>query len=198
MSLFASLLKNSVIMDIETSGLSKDQDFITCIGLMTSSGIHQVTQPASVFRDDPMEAENNLLAAFDAMQGSFSDKFLITYNGISFDVPFINDRFSTQNLNSVFAPTKHLDLMQYSREIHGRHVKKDDTARHLCNLYVPWSCSAAYLARVYKSQCVSEEDHMHMLAHNALDLTITAQMLGRMFQFDSFHTFINKNKIEVD
>lgn len=180
-------------MDIETSGLSCSKDFITCIGIMDSQGIHQFTSPASMFRSSPLEAEGALMSRFFSYIKCNPIKALLTYNGNAFDIPFINKRYDTEP----FSPEKHIDLMEYSSLVNGRMVKKDDNARHMCNLHVPWSTSAAYLAKAYDSKSISDEDHHNMLSHNAIDLVITRQMFGRLERLHQFKTFLFKNGIEV-
>lgn len=198
------------ILDIETSGLDPDSNWITCIGVMDDTGIYQFSSSAADFSKDPLEAEKKLLAKFLSALSVFEEWGpLVTYNGKSFDIPFIYKRLLKAKLieqlpdyaelsstNNNPLKIRHIDLMEFTRKLEGRRISKDESANKHCNLYVPRNSPGYFLARIYGTKKVTPDLHAQMLQHNALDLCTTFRMYETFKTFDDFKEFLKGNKNE--
>ena len=89
--LFTTHREKVLYLDIETTGLRGGEDAVTCIGTYDGKKVRAYVQGRDLdrFEDALDEAE-----------------LLITYNGASFDLPFLKAAFSRWN----FARPKHIDL----------------------------------------------------------------------------------------
>lgn len=98
-------------LDIETTGLNRRRDPIMLIGLMilTDSGgmLHQF------FARSPAE-EHQLL---DALQRHLPETgLLVTFNGQSFDIPYLNQRYEVHGLTTRLLTERNLDLLHWARK----------------------------------------------------------------------------------
>lgn len=95
-------------LDIETTGLSAARSQVTLVGLVSSDG--PVRRLEQYFVDDPAEEGEVLravarrLRAFDAV---------VTYNGVTFDLPFLRDRARRWEVS--WPQCGHLDLLPVAR-----------------------------------------------------------------------------------
>ncbi len=176
------------IADIETSGLSPELgSFVTAIGFLNNSGVRINTSTASLYRANFAEAERQTLRAFAPMRFE-PDDVLVTFNGISFVVPFLQKRFAAMLPGLSFSmPTKHIDLMYFAKEMNGGiRISKDMAASKFGNVYVPHNSNGAYLAEIYSTHIVSDVDHMLTQLHLAQDLFVTAQLFEKWKTFPRF------------
>lgn len=98
------------IFDIETTGLYPKHDKIILIGFVHIMPLHNDSELVQFFAESPEEEKDILLEAIREISDS---DMLITYNGRSFDVPFLDTRckkYSIQSKN-IF----NLDLYQLVR-----------------------------------------------------------------------------------
>lgn len=93
-----------LFFDIETTGLSADISAITLIGCSDLNG--NITQ---WFNEDGFSQEQ-ILSDFLAFIKSYDT--LITFNGKTFDLPFLTSKIKEFKLNASFDSYKHLDLYQ--------------------------------------------------------------------------------------
>lgn len=96
--------RNYLFFDIETTGLSADISAITLIGCCDMDG--NITQ---WFNDDGF-SQKRILSDFLAFIKSFDT--LITFNGKTFDLPFLTAKIKEFKLNFSFDKFEHLDLYQ--------------------------------------------------------------------------------------
>ena len=89
--MYADFRANAAFLDIETTGLSPDRSIITLVGILDSHGYHAFIHGQNL--TDLREA----VEKYD---------LIVTYNGASFDLPFIEHHFG-----SLFRHTPHIDLM---------------------------------------------------------------------------------------
>ncbi|WP_036728220.1 ribonuclease H-like domain-containing protein [Peptoniphilus mikwangii] len=82
--------KNSIVLDIETTGLSRKYDAIFLIGIIE---IDKNTKTKLLFAEN-LKEELNLLKSLN-----LNGKNIITYNGNRFDIPFINSKLTEYNLS---------------------------------------------------------------------------------------------------
>ena len=88
--MYADFRYNAAFLDIETTGLSPDYSILTLVGILDREGYH-----AYVY-DQNLSDLREALEQYD---------LIVTYNGASFDLPFIEHQFG-----SVFKRTAHIDL----------------------------------------------------------------------------------------
>lgn len=95
--LYENFREEAVFFDIETTGLSADRDVVTTISF------HRGDDTTTLVRGDDLIREN-VAELLDA-------PLLLTFNGASFDVPFVEQSFDL----SVDAP--HVDLMYPAKRV---------------------------------------------------------------------------------
>ena len=88
--MYADFRHNAAFLDIETTGLSPDYSIITLVGILDRDGYH-----AFVY-DQNLSDLREAIEQYD---------LIVTYNGASFDLPFIEHQFG-----SLFKHTAHIDL----------------------------------------------------------------------------------------
>ncbi len=88
--MYAEFRHNAAFLDIETTGLSPDWSIITLVGILDNDGYH-----AFVY-DQNLSDLREALERYD---------LVVTFNGASFDLPFIEHHFG-----SLFRHTAHIDL----------------------------------------------------------------------------------------
>jgi uncharacterized protein YprB with RNaseH-like and TPR domain len=89
--LYADFRHRAAFLDIETTGLSHQFAELTLVGLLDFDGYR------AFVRDENLEELREAIEEYD---------LLVTFNGASFDLPFIEAKFG-----SMFAGTAHIDLM---------------------------------------------------------------------------------------
>ncbi|MHC5068164.1 MAG: ribonuclease H-like domain-containing protein [Planctomycetota bacterium] len=93
------------LLDIETTGRTPGYDQITVIGLSDGS------RERAFVADRPLN-DDEVLSAFPDEIKPY--RLLVTYNGIGFDVPFIEKHFRTQGFSFAIP---HIDLMWPARSL---------------------------------------------------------------------------------
>ncbi len=93
------LAESLLILDIETSGLSKERDEILAIGLKTPDSEY-------IFSRHEGKSEKEIIEEFLEKLNDYNNKeneyYLITYNGEEFDLPFIKAKCEKYALNFPF------------------------------------------------------------------------------------------------
>jgi DNA polymerase elongation subunit (family B) len=188
-------------LDIETSGLDPAQNFVVCIGVASADGVQQFSAPARDWNHNPWKAEKSILEAAEALVYSTipNKKFLVSFNGESFDVPFLQNRLDGYHLKGFLAtmvgggtpdrPTQHIDLMKFVKQCAGRFMAKDDAFHKFGDLYTPRNSSGAFTARIYNSGVATDVEHLEMLQHNAIDCCSTLRFFESMLRFPDFRAF---------
>lgn len=95
--------KNSIVLDIETSGVSRINSRVIVASFLDENG--QFTQ---LIANDPKE-EINLL---NYLYPYINDRKIITYNGENFDIPFLKSRYHFHKLDA-FKEREQFDLYRY-------------------------------------------------------------------------------------
>ncbi|MDO5047385.1 MAG: ribonuclease H-like domain-containing protein [Anaerococcus sp.] len=99
-----NLEENQIILDIETTGLDSSVDFLVLLGFIETKGDKSYSY--QYFAIDDNEEERLLRIYLKKIK----DKKVITYNGDTFDLPFLNRRLLNYGLNPVFPNS--LDLLK--------------------------------------------------------------------------------------
>jgi uncharacterized protein YprB with RNaseH-like and TPR domain len=105
--------QNLVFLDTETTGLAGGTGtyaFLVGIGYRTQDSFELV----QFFMRDPAE-ETALLAALNQWLARF--EVVVTFNGKSFDVPLLNNRYGLNGLSSPFPGYEHVDVLQIARKL---------------------------------------------------------------------------------
>ena len=89
--MYADFRHNAAFLDIETTGLSPSSSIVTLVGIHDREGFHPFVHGQNL--EDLREA----IERYD---------LIVTYNGASFDLPFIE-----HHMGRMFAHTPHIDIM---------------------------------------------------------------------------------------
>ena len=99
------------VIDIETTGLSRKYHQVILIGILYNTNDTIILK--QFFAENPNE-EINILLEFSNTFRNFP--YVITYNGATFDIPFLKERFIFNNLEWNFDNIKHIDILQCLRK----------------------------------------------------------------------------------
>jgi uncharacterized protein YprB with RNaseH-like and TPR domain len=167
--------KKPCFLDIETTGLSAEKARVTCVGCLTKQGVF-------VFGDSN---ESDLLKNFFLWISSVPDSLLVSYNGLSFDLPFLIKRGKLYGLDFGFLNDfGHIDLLPLISKKYGELVSPSstgriskDSARRWLNIYEPAGPSA-----VHCLLAASVSDFFPIFQHNVLDLFTTYFLLVKCLE----------------
>lgn len=101
-----------MLLDIETTGLSPANNFIYCIGcsFLTPENISLCLLFAERQSDEP-----ELLKQLSALLAGHSP--VITFNGTTFDIPFLKKRYAYYHMEHPFSGTDFIDLYREARQL---------------------------------------------------------------------------------
>lgn len=105
--------KKACILDIETTGLNRMNNSIILIGILYVDNKSNSIKVKQFFAEHIKE-EVKLLNSFKSTISNFD--YIITYNGNSFDIPFINQRLSFHNIDFRINIDSSFDLMKIIRK----------------------------------------------------------------------------------
>lgn len=109
------LLKHKLLFfDIETDGLSHKNKIII-IGIITHDPLSQKTTLIQLFNDD-YQSEKELMLEFKAICIQHEPDYYISFNGHSFDIPFINARFSHFHIQHQLIKSANIDLLRIAKK----------------------------------------------------------------------------------
>lgn len=103
---------NYLIFDIETTGLSHKYSHVILIGTMYEK--NSKTYITQFFCEHPSE-EIVLLKEFMKFSESFSH--FISFNGDSFDIPFLNSRLKCNKFAKIFDKSMNIDLIKSAKNL---------------------------------------------------------------------------------
>lgn len=103
-----NIKENQLVLDLETTGLDRQGDFLVVLGLLIREGEDSYT--LQYFAENDLE-EERLLKIF---LNRAKDKEIITYNGNKFDLPFLQERLDNYQM-PIFFPNSSLDLFDLIR-----------------------------------------------------------------------------------
>ena len=109
------LLKHKLLFfDIETDGLSH-KNKIVIIGIILHDPVAQNTTLIQLFNDD-YQSEKELLKAFHEICNQHNPDYYISFNGHSFDIPFINARFLHYHIQHQMIKSANIDLLRIAKK----------------------------------------------------------------------------------
>jgi uncharacterized protein YprB with RNaseH-like and TPR domain len=161
-------------LDIETTGLSMAPLFL--VGLMYTSEERLVMD--QLFARDYSE-EAAVLAYLASLMPRFD--VLVTFNGIAFDVPYIEERMTIHRL-SFPAPATHVDLLPLARSVVGGKTpnhRLQTLEAHFCNRKRVGDIAGADIPASYHEfvRTHDAKDMANIIHHNRLDLVTMLQLV---------------------
>jgi uncharacterized protein YprB with RNaseH-like and TPR domain len=93
--LYQDFIDESAFLDIETTGLSPGDSVVTMVGVLDRSGFTAYT------RGENLE---------ELPEAISKHKLIVTFNGASFDLPFLRHEFEESGQDDLFDHAAHLDL----------------------------------------------------------------------------------------
>jgi hypothetical protein len=166
-------------MDTETAGLRDAPLFLVGILRYTDCGWETVQLLARDY-----DEELALLVEAARLLGQHS--VLVTFNGLTFDVPFIRTRMRYHRLRPLYDPGHHVDLLKLARRQYARalpNCQLQTLEARLLGLARAGDIPGAEVPRVYHEFVAGGgKDMLAVLEHNRLDLLALlrlAPLLGR-------------------
>ena len=170
--------KNICFLDIETTGLSSKYNEVILIGALCleDNRVH-ITQ----FFAENTNEELELLTVFECFLNKF--EYIITYNGASFDLPFLKKRFAHYNINHSIDLISHLDLLKLVRK-NKKLLKLENcklkTVERFLNIYREDTISGRESVSLYKDYEYTKDSYKKeiILKHNYDDIFYLPKLLS--------------------
>lgn len=190
-------------LDIETTGLSRDQNIIYLIGLVYYESHNNSWRLVQYFADRKDE-EEKLLRDFNDFIKRF--KVVITYNGESFDIPFIENRLDRYKIKSNLKGLRGLDIYRKIKE-ESPYLKLEDlklkTVEKSLGIYREDKYTGKDCISFYYQYLDTKDEELleRILKHNYEDLYY---LLPVMKVFDmvkdakSLYLEMDKERIEIE
>jgi len=167
-----------MFLDLETTGLGATPLFL--IGTMecTNNGF----QFRQYFARDYSEEMSILAAASERLAGA---RLLVTFNGKSFDVPYMRNRCAATGVK-LHLPSSHLDILHEARRLYRSELpncRLQTLERMICGRYRDNDIPSSEIPAVYH-EFVRTGDASKIklvLKHNLYDLLTTADLMSRMW-----------------
>ncbi len=180
-ALSGASVQDLLFVDIETTGLSSASPLFLVGALSMEDARSTPRLDLFLARDYP--EEEALLAAFHELARGRS---LVTFNGKSFDWPYIEGRSRAHRLRFE-PPPRHFDLLHHARRMWKHQLpncKLQTLELHLCNRTRLDDVPGSQIPRVYHEfarRYSSGDGGAHLMApvlhHNALDILTMAEIL---------------------
>lgn len=111
---FIDIPSNSFVFDIETTGLNPKFCKVILIGVLFNKDNKTIIKQYFAQTEDD---EKDLLLAFINDINAFDTH--ITFNGLAFDIPFLNSRFNKYNINFELNKNNDIDILNIVRPFKG-------------------------------------------------------------------------------
>lgn len=173
----ALFTESSVFFDIETTGFSPSHTHVYLIGCAARKG--NVVCTTQFFAEHPSE-EKLVLNAFSGLLAHYDT--LITFNGMGFDIPYLQGRFQYHGLPDPFSTFHSLDifksLSKYKNVLKLENLKQK-TIEHFLGLQREDTYSGGELINVYDNYVKepSAEALTLLRLHNYEDVTGMLELL---------------------
>lgn len=198
------IYKNSLFFDIETTGLSRQySDLISITILLYEECEYKIYQIFCQYKIDQAEAIKHLKYLMK------SKKYVITYNGNTFDIPFLLEKAKQSNIDLDFDSMIKVDLYNYMQKLKNKvctenlklktiekffNINRNDTliGKDIITLY-----------EAYKLEPRKEFSYL-ILSHNYEDVYNLPFVMNNIFNlfddivyFKNFIIIINNNDILI-
>ena len=164
---------STVFLDTETTGLSGGAGtYVFLVGMGYFDDARFVTRQ---FLMPGLGAEPAHLSALGRLVAGRGFEQIVTFNGRSFDLPILNDRYILNRLASPFAGLKHLDLLHPSRLLWRRKVgacSLQSLEQSVLGFYREGDVPSHLIPRIFLTFARSGQTHglRSVLRHNRMDL----------------------------
>jgi len=175
------LLDEICFMDIETTGLHKKFHQIYLIGILIYNCKTTLWQLTQFFSESNLEEKIILKEYVNKIKNY---KYLITYNGDNFDIPFINEKLKKYNITEVRIES--IDLYKFLRKnrdfIDLPNLKLKTIEKEL-GIYRKDTFSGLECIEFYKNYLITKSENFlnYIIKHNQDDLASMPKLL-RIFQ----------------
>lgn len=196
---FIDIPPNHFVFDIETTGLSPKYCKVILIGILYNLDNKTVIKQFFAENEDD---ENKLLLEFINEIKNFENH--ITFNGLTFDIPFLNSRFDKHNINYNLSKDKDIDILKLIKPFKEKLSLPDcklKTLEKYLGIYREDTISGKESVELYNeylsSKCNNLKDKI--LLHNYEDI----YYLGKIFKikdilYDKLDTLtINSNTLDI-
>ena len=167
---FINIPSNSFVFDIETTGLSPKFCKVILIGVLFNKDNKTIIKQYFAQTEDD---EKDLLLAFINDINAFDTH--ITFNGLAFDIPFLNSRFNKYNINFELNKNDDIDILNIVRPFKGL-LSLSDCKLKTIEKYIGISredtISGKESAKLYKEFVSSKSNDLKnkILLHNYEDI----------------------------
>ena len=196
---FIDIPPNHFIFDIETTGLNHKYCKVILIGILYNLNNKTIIKQFFAENEDD---ENKLLLEFINEIKNFENH--ITFNGLTFDIPFLNSRFNKHNIDYTLSKDKDIDILKlikpFKEKLSLPNCKLKTLEKYL-GIYREDTISGKESVELYNeyisSKCINIKDKI--LLHNYEDI----YYLGKIFKIkdilhDTLDTLtINSNTLDV-
>lgn len=170
-------LNNTAFFDIETTGFSRDYCTIYMIGAMAVDTAKLEAEVVLFFAETPAEEKEVIIDFFNWL-GEKEISHLITFNGASFDVPFVNARIEKLELDCAqcdFSRYNHLDIykkLSIYKDLFGLANCKQKSIEGFLGIGREDEMNGGQLIEVYKryAKNPTDEDRHLLIIHNYEDV----------------------------
>ncbi len=175
-------IKGHIFIDIETTGLSRENSNIYLIGCgyFDDKGYNTIQW----FADDYTDERIILLAFYEYLSGKYSH--LIHFNGNKFDIPFLEYRTRLYNIAYSLDSLINVDLYEIIKpykNIIGLTTLNQRNIESFLNIYSDDQFNGGELIKYYHSYVknLSEDYYYPLIHHNSEDLLGMAKILPILF-----------------
>jgi len=178
-----AIKNDAVIFDIETTGLNPHRNRVVLIGFIRFDRKNRLTMNQLFIDDFSEEAE--MLSIFYRIAASSG--FYVTYNGTSFDLPFLNTRMNQNSRIGHFDSFYNIDLMRVLKSKHFDFQLPDyklKTVEKHMGISRSDLISGKESVELYEKYISSKDPGLKdkILLHNADDITNLYKLL-KIFEF---------------
>ncbi len=170
--------ENHCVFDIETTGLSPKYNKVILIGILYNKNNQIIIQ--QFFAENTHE-EKEILFYFKEIFKCFENH--ITFNGIAFDIPFLNERFLKNNLDFFIDKKKDVDILRvvkpFQKKLRLENCKLK-TVEKLLGIERKDTISGKESVELYKTFELTKNEELKrkILLHNYEDI----YYLGKLFK----------------
>lgn len=205
-------LDNCLVFDIETTGLHHRHAHVILIGYLYKKNNEIFVE--QIFAETPLE-EKEILHFFAKFVGNFD--YLISYNGNTFDIPFLNSRLANYNIDCHLDKSMNIDLLRVARQLSKTldlENYKLKTVEEFLGIYREDAISGKESVELYNQYVAQPSESLRntILLHNYEDILYLGKVVDLLsylpqndqsnipirFTYNHNRYYIAKNKISKD